>query len=154
MAEKLTVRHAAETDLDKLAGFLASLFAIEKDFTADIKKIKSGLSGVIQGGGGMVFVAELGKRPIGMASAQTVISTAAGGVSILVEDVFISEDFRNIGAGKMLMEHIKNWGKTKGAVRMQLVTDKSNTSAIWFYKKLGWNESNMTGMYYYMNKNN
>jgi GNAT superfamily N-acetyltransferase len=85
-----------------------------------------------------------------MATAQAVISTSAGGLSLLVEDVFVLEGYRKKGVGKGLLEVIKMWGAKKGALRMQLVADRKNRGAVEFYKKLGWNETEMKGMYYYL----
>jgi GNAT superfamily N-acetyltransferase len=145
-----TVRTAVPDDLESLIGFVISLFSIEKDFMIDCGKIEAGLMELIYCGNGEVFVVEKDGESIGMASAQRLISTAAGGVSILVEDVYIKEEFRGIGAGKILMEFIESWGIQNGALRMQLVADRNNKGALEFYRRLGWNDGNMSGLYRYL----
>jgi GNAT superfamily N-acetyltransferase len=148
MLENLTIRPAGISDLKVLSGFLAQLFSLEKEFISNTENYENGLMKIICGGRGEVFVAEINGKPVGMASAQIAVSTSAGGISLLVEDVFISEEYREKGIGSALMENIKSWGKRLGAVRMQLVADRNNETAIKFYLKLGWKKSNMAAMYY------
>jgi GNAT superfamily N-acetyltransferase len=123
---------------------------VEKDFISNTKNYENGLMEIITGGTGEVFVAEIDKKAVGMVSAQTVVSTSAGGISLLVEDVFICAEYRGKGIGSALIENVQTWGKKLGAVRMQLVADKNNETAIKFYLKLGWKKSNLEGMYYHM----
>jgi GNAT superfamily N-acetyltransferase len=149
MAENITIRRARLHDLHRLTELLKNLFAIEKALKTGVEKYEAGLKELICGGTGAVFVAEIGGKTAGMATAQAVISTSAGGMSLLVEDVFVVEGFRKKGIGKGLLEVIKMWGAKKGALRMQLVADRKNKGAVEFYKKLGWKKTEMTGMYYY-----
>jgi GNAT superfamily N-acetyltransferase len=150
MAENIIIRRARLYDLHRLTEMLKQLFAIEKDLKTGVEKYEAGLTELICGDTGAVFVAEIDGKTAGMATAQAVISTSAGGLSLLVEDVFVLEGYRKKGVGKGLLEVIKMWGAKKGALRMQLVADRKNRGAVEFYKKLGWNETEMKGMYYYL----
>ena len=136
-------------DMSVLVDFIEALFSVEKDFQTNRENHENGLLELICGGRGAVFLAEQNGTPAGMATAQIVISTSAGGASLLVEDVFVAKEHRGKGAGKKLMEEVKKWGAKNGALRMQLVADKNSVDAIGFYKKLGWKESSMTGLYYH-----
>ena len=73
-----------------------------------------------------------------MVSAQLVISTAMGAPSAWIEDMVIREQFRGQGVGKALLEKAKDWAKTKGAKRVQLIADADNAAALNFYKHLEW----------------
>ena len=149
MDAKLSVRRAKMADMSVLVDFIEALFSVEKDFQTNRENHENGLLELICGGRGAVFLAEFNGAAAGMATAQIVISTSVGGVSLLVEDVFVSEEYRGRGAGQRLMEEVKKWGLKNGALRMQLVADKNSMDAIGFYKKHGWKESNMTGLYYH-----
>ena len=138
--------------MDTLAGYLEKLFLIEKDLKTQRKKIELGLIELICGRSGEVFVAEVNGHTAGMGTGQLVVSTSTGGSSLLVEDVFVEEEYRGQGVGIMIMEALSSWGTLKGALRMQLVADKNNTAALKFYKKMGWKESNKTGMYHHLKR--
>ncbi len=73
-----------------------------------------------------------------MVSAQLVISTAMGAPSAWIEDMVVLGQFRGQGVGTALLEKAKEWAKSKGAKRIQLVADADNTSALDFYKNLDW----------------
>ena len=75
---------------------------------------------------------------IGMASAQLVISTAQGALSVWVEDMVVDLQYQDRGIGKQLLNRIEEWATTKGATRMQLLVDNENSSAIGYYSHLGW----------------
>ncbi|MBN2753943.1 MAG: GNAT family N-acetyltransferase [Candidatus Goldbacteria bacterium] len=148
MEYEFLVRRAGLSDMQVLVDFVEALFLIEKNFRTGRKNHENGLLEIICGGRGAVFLAECNGKAAGMATAQIVISTSAGGVSLLVEDVFVAEQYRGKGAGRLLMDEVKRWGLKNGALRMQLVADKTNKYVIDFYKKLGWEESIMMGLYY------
>ena len=58
---------------------------------------------------------------IGMATGQLVVSSAAGAYSVLVEDVVVRREFRNMGAGnRFFLDELESWGISKGAQRTQL----------------------------------
>ena len=145
----MSVRPAKLSDLDILVKYLELLFSIEKEFITQKGKIELGLIELICGYSGIVMVVEEQGEVAGMATGQIVVSTSAGGSSLLVEDVFVAEKFRGRGAGSLLLDALKSWGACKGISRMQLVADRNNQPAIEFYRKLGWKGSNLTAMYYH-----
>jgi GNAT superfamily N-acetyltransferase len=146
----LDIRRAGFKDVRTMAEFLAALFKIETDFKVDIRKHEYGLFKMIRDyPQRIIFVAVMNRELVGMITGQIVISTASGCKSILVEDVFVKEEFRRQGIGKKLLETMKEWAASNGALRMQLVVDTPNNQAIDFYKKHGWTQSQMQAMYYY-----
>jgi GNAT superfamily N-acetyltransferase len=78
-----------------------------------------------------------------MGSAQLVISTAEGAPSAWIEDIVVHPAYRRRGIGKLLLEHLLAWAKTRGATRAQLVADKDNTGAELFYNGLGWHATRL-----------
>jgi len=64
-----------------------------------------------QSGHTLLLVAESGGTIVGMATCQTLISTAEGGRVGLVEDVVVAGEFRGQGIGSLLLEHLTNWAK-------------------------------------------
>ncbi|MEN6376263.1 MAG: GNAT family N-acetyltransferase [Smithella sp.] len=141
-------RKAKEQDINALSGLLMALFSIETDFAVDPQKQKAGLALFFNSGEEKaIFVAENKGVLVGMVTCQMVISTATGGYSILIEDLYVLERFRHRGIGTALIQMAQKWGDGKGALRIQLLADKRNKAAHIFYRMLGFQASRMNGLY-------
>jgi ribosomal protein S18 acetylase RimI-like enzyme len=134
------IRNARRTDIDVMVSLLGELFSIETDFSIDKARQRRGLKLMLDGclKHRCIKVAEVEGQVIGMCTAQTLISTAEGGIVALVEDVVIALQFRGQGIGRKLMESIEDWARSRGAARIQLLADRTNFSALDFYDKIGW----------------
>jgi ribosomal protein S18 acetylase RimI-like enzyme len=147
MNNNITIRKAEEHDIDTMCLLLAGLFAIETDFETDVQKQRNALNLLIMDDDKAVFVAMSDQSIIGMITGQLVVSTAAGGYSVLLEDLFVMPEYRGKGIASMLIRYLLSWGKAKGAVRIQLVADENNSAALELYKKTGFSVSSMRGLY-------
>ena len=135
---KVRMRSAEPADLDSLVSLLAALFSIEEDFVFDESKQRRGLSLMLENERGCVLVAEAEGLVIGMCSGQLLVSTAEGGLSLLIEDVVVDERWRGRGVGRLLMAAISDWAKANKVSRLQLLADRNNVPALDFYRSLGW----------------
>lgn len=141
---RILIRKAALDDIDVLCTMIMDLFMIEDDFSPDINKQRVGLDMLINGGPcSVMLIAEVKSEIAGMVNLQRIISTAAGGYSVLLEDLYVKPEFRKKGMGRMLIDHAVQWGKQCGALRVQLAADIRNKPAISFYLKESFNASNM-----------
>jgi len=129
-----------------MCNMLAGLFSIETCFAADHEKQTAGLELLLSGRNSIAFIADNG-HAAGMITGQLVASTAAGGYSVLIEDLFVMPEFREQGIASMLIAHLISWAKEAGAVRAQLVADVMNAPAIALYNKLGFGTGRMIGIY-------
>lgn len=107
------------------------------------KKQKRGIRLVIESDRGAIFIAKYGDKIVGMCSVQLVISSAMGGFSSLIEDMIVISDYRGKGVGRILLNQAIEWAKRNGALRHQLLADKTNRDALEFYDKLGWEKTRM-----------
>ena len=138
------IRKAEIKDVEAMSSLLYQLFSIEEDFTFDEIKQKRGLELLIRSTESSVaFVAELEGKVLGMLTAQTNISTAEGKKAAVLEDMIIDKNYRKQGIGKKLMQAMELWAKEQGISRLQLLADKTNSPALLYYKKLGWNTTKM-----------
>ncbi len=136
----MIVRNGTREDVDALVVLLKELFSVEADFTFDPEKQRHGMQLLLDGCGKhrCIRVAEANRCVIGMATIQTLISTAEGGAVGLVEDVVVRKEWRGKGVGSELLRSIVDWAEKRGLLRLQLLADKNNISAINFYKKRQW----------------
>ena len=135
---QVKIRLAAASDIEALTSLLQILFSIEEDFFFNKPLQRRGLELMLTNERCCVLVADVNGQAVGMCSGQLTISTAEGGPALLVEDMVVHEDYRRQGIGQRLMAEVAEWGKTKGVSRLQLLADRNNALGLEFYKKLGW----------------
>ena len=143
---EVTVRPARISDLPALVELLCELFSIETDFAVRPDRHARGLRlllGAVRRGRAYVAVAESQDQVVGIATVQTVVSTAEGARSGWIEDVVVREDLRGAGVGTALMADIARWARDNGLVRLQLLADRRNRPALTFYDRLAFQTTNM-----------
>lgn len=140
-------RPAQISDIPTIAGLIASLFAVEKDFSADTTRQVAALKLMLAREDILLWVAEEvldgDSQLVGFCSVQTLISTAEGGPVGLVEDVVVADSWRGAGIGRRLLEGAEAWARRRGCTRLQLLADQGNAQALDFYRHLGWQETRM-----------
>lgn len=138
------IRRADHDDIPSLISLLGVLFSIEADFTIDEAKQRSGLEMMLGNPENRcVMVAEVNGKVVGICTAQLLVSTAEGGLSALIEDLVVDNGFRGRGIGKGLLLSVESWAVEKGARRLELRADRSNTAALAFYEKMNWQHTSL-----------
>jgi GNAT superfamily N-acetyltransferase len=61
-----------------------------------------------------------------------------------LENMFVLEEYRNIGIGKKLVEEFIQWCKHQNVERTFVIATSKNTSAIEFYSREGFQDSSVT----------
>jgi N-acetylglutamate synthase-like GNAT family acetyltransferase len=134
------IRNARVNDLDAMTALLGELFSIEADFAVDERRQRRGLDMMVNNcrKTSCVKVAEADGKVVGMCTIQILISTAEGGMVGLVEDMVVASNLRGQGVGRQLMENIEDWAKRQKVIRLQLLADRTNFSALDFYSEMSW----------------
>ena len=149
--QMISVREADQADLNEVCNMLAELFSIEDDFRPDYEKQKTALEILIdKKTGSIILVAESDGYIAGMVNLQKIVSTASGGYSILLEDLYVKPEYRKTGIGGMLVGKAEEWGRSESALRIQLAADGRNRRAVSFYSYAGFGKSNMILHYKYL----
>lgn len=144
----IRISEAMTRDIPELVELIHQLFVLETDFQIDQKNQINGLNMLLNRNDRCVIIkASTDEKLIGMVTGQLVISTSAGGFSILIEDMIVLPDYRDQGVGHSLLLRLEEWGKNHSASRAQLVADRRNTPAQIFYEKMGFSKSAMEGWY-------
>ncbi|HEX5710511.1 MAG TPA: GNAT family N-acetyltransferase [Sulfuricurvum sp.] len=143
----MKIRCACSDDITAMTNLLSELFAIEDDFSMDVEKQSRGLMLLLDTPSAIVLVAQESDCVIGMASIQTLISTAVGEYVGLIEDVVVNEEYRGRGIGKLLLKALITESEKRGLKRLALGADHRNYNALAFYKKQGFTTSHMGLMY-------
>jgi GNAT superfamily N-acetyltransferase len=141
-----TIRPARISDLPDLVDLLCQLFTIETDFSLDPARHARGLRLLLRHarrGTAAVLVAQVDDEVVGMATVQTVISTAEGSRSGWIEDVVVREGWRRSGIGSLLMDQVEAWARGAGVTRLQLLADERNRPALDFYNRRDFDRTHM-----------
>lgn len=134
----IIVENARMDDIPQLCELLASLFQQEIEFQPDIARQKMGLEEIIEDEDvGSILVLREGSRVLGMVNVLYTVSTACGGRVGLVEDLIVRPGVRNRGWGSLLIQEAVKQAIAVGCLRLTVLTDRTNHSAIRFYERHG-----------------
>jgi GNAT superfamily N-acetyltransferase len=141
----IMIRQARPEDIPGMCDLLTELFSIEADFVPDLEKQAHGLSALIAEPPGkvLILVAVIDGMVVGMATVQTLISTAEGGRVGFIEDVIVDGMFRSRGIGTLLLEGLVTWSERSGLKRLQLLADRENNPALDFYASRNWGSTRL-----------
>jgi len=143
----LIIENATINDVPELCGLLTILFTQEEEFKPDFEKQAAGLQKIIENpSAGCIIKAVKNGRIIGMVNLLFTISTFTGGRVAILEDMVVLPDQRGSGTGAKILQAAKEKVKEEGCTRITLLTDGSNTGAQKFYKKHGFEQSDMVAM--------
>ena len=135
---------ATLAEIDELVHLLNVLFTQDIEFEPDYKKQKAGLEQIISNPSiGEILVMKIDGKVVGMVSLLYSISTALGGKVAILEDMVMSKDFRGKGLGKELLNEAIAFAQKRGCLRLTLLTDYDNETAIRFYQSAGFSLSKM-----------
>jgi GNAT superfamily N-acetyltransferase len=146
---EVIIRAARTGDISRMCCLLNELFSLESDFEPDVVKQAKGLGMLVtdSSGSSLVLVAvDKEGSVVGMATIQTLISTAEGGRVGLVEDVIVDSQCRCRGVGTMLLARIIDWARENKVTRLQLLADRINHVAVDFYRSRGWSATSLNCM--------
>src|SRR6266852_9560671 len=147
VSEKVVIEPATEADLDELSEMLGGLFAQESDFRPDKEKQLRGLRLIFeQPSRGRVFVLRRDGVIVGMINLLFTISTAEGGLVMLLEDLVVHKQYQGHGYGAKLLNHAIEFAKKKNFLRITLLTDRPENVAQEFFRRHGFVESSMIPM--------
>ena len=149
------IRNATGRDISAMTALLGELFRLEPDFPIRPELQARGLRLLLAAtrtGNACVKVAvdPASGRVVGMATVQTVISTAEGAPSGWVEDVVVTETWRGYGVGGRLLDALMTWAVKHGVTRLQLLADRQNRFALKFYAAHGWRHTRMMPLRRYL----
>jgi len=144
---KPRIEPATIEDLPQLVELLVALFSEEADFDPNKAKQEHGLRMILeQPNRGRIFVLRTDHQVIGMVNLLFTISTAEGGLVVLMEDVIVHPQHRRQGYGGMLLKHAIHFARDKHFRRITLLTDRISAQSQAFFANHGFAFSSMIPM--------
>lgn len=141
------IEPAVLDDLPELVEILLDLMNSGLDFIPNPEKHEKALRLILeQPSRGRIFVLRAEGKIVGMINLSFTISTAEGAFVAQMEDVIIRPEHRGIGYGSMLLNHVLDFCAKKDFKRITLLTDKISAESQKFFRKHGFDYSNMIPM--------
>lgn len=131
------IRQAAKEDMEEVHKLICELATFENEPDA-VQITKDTLIELGTGTNALFtcFVAESNSQVVGTAIVYFRFSTWEGR-SLHLEDLIVSESYRNLGIGKALYNQVMKHASAEKVNRVEWVVLDWNTNAIDFYKKSG-----------------
>lgn len=140
-------------DIEILSKLLNELFSLEKEFIPNETLQKKALETIINDEKiGNILVCTYENRVVAMVNLLYSFSTALGSRVVILEDMIVSNEYRDKNIGSKLLEFAKEFAKSKGIERITLLTDDDNFKAHNFYEKNGFKKSSMIAFRTFLNK--
>jgi GNAT superfamily N-acetyltransferase len=129
--------HARPEDL----GDLADLIAGFRDWWGKAEpadaSIRATVAQLLDDPATEFFLARDGDRAVGFAQVRYRLSVWTGADDCWLEDLFVMEDARGGGHGRLLVEAAVEAARVRGCKRIELDVNEQNSDAIRFYESLG-----------------
>lgn len=134
----LTIRAAAESDVDLIFGALAGI----AETVGERHKLKSSPEDLRRYGFGDspafgCLIAEIERRFAGCCLYFPSFSTWMGKPGAYVQDFYVAEEFRGQGVGEGLLRRLASVTRARGGGYIRLAVDKQNLRAQAFYRRCG-----------------
>jgi len=135
---KLKVRDAGPEDAELILSLITELARYEESEHHVVATHESILKSLFSmDATANALICSLDDKPIGYAVYFYNYSTWLGKNGLYLEDLYISQDQRNCGAGKFLLKHLAQLAVEKGCGRFEWCVLDWNEPAIKFYEKIG-----------------
>ncbi|TKF01294.1 GNAT family N-acetyltransferase [Vibrio kanaloae] len=134
----LNIKEATIEDSALILRFVKELASYEKaehEVLATETDIKNSLFG--ENSSTNAVICSINNEPVGFAVYFFNYSTWLGKNGLYLEDLYVSPDYRSVGAGKALLKHLANIAVSKQCGRFEWSVLDWNEPAIKFYQSIG-----------------
>ncbi|MHC1721666.1 MAG: GNAT family N-acetyltransferase [Aminipila sp.] len=94
-----------------------------------------------------LLLIEKEQQVIGFANLMFIFSIWSHGKALILDDLYIKEEFRGNGIGRFVMQSLETYAREQGCKRLQFQSEYTNSEAHKFYNKLGYVSESM---YFYV----
>lgn len=137
MNDKITIREAQETEITLIQELVKEMATYERrpeDMTGTQEELRYWL---FERKIATILLMEYEGTPIGYAIYYPIFGSFAAHANVHLEDLYIREEYRKRGLGRVFFEAIAGRAKEEGYAKMEWSCLDWNTPSIGFYEKIG-----------------
>ena len=139
--EKLVIKEAKFSDLNTIRGLLQDLSSIfEKTEGIDINFAIKNFSSCLRNPNSYIFVAFHDGNPIGLVNFSVRNTLMHKGLSAIIDELIVKDEFHNQGIGKELICNVVAKCKDLNCCEIEVSAECDDTPAIDFYKNCGFKQ--------------
>lgn len=143
----MQIHRTTLNDLDAVTA-LFDAYRIFYRKTSELQAARGFLQARLQNQEAVIFLATVEDTPAGFTLLYPLYSSVNMGKLWLLNDLYVDPNFRQQGIGAALLTQARDFGKASGAVRLELATEITNTTAQSVYEGLGWIRDDQFYHYY------
>lgn len=129
---ELNIRNVKTTDFESIHHFVNGLEATE----FETKSLRDAFIQNINNPDFIYLIAEIDSQPIGYLSCHSQRLLHHGGQTIgEIQELYVKPEFRNIGVGKQLIDHLKALVKQKGIIQLEVTSNNKRVETHRFYER-------------------
>jgi pimeloyl-ACP methyl ester carboxylesterase/ribosomal protein S18 acetylase RimI-like enzyme len=133
---KTEIREAAENDIEPILDFMKSYYEFDHlDYSRE--KLRATLQEFINSSSGSLFIIHSTGKPIGYFCLAFGYSLELHGKDCFLDEIFISQEYRQKGVGSQVMKFIEDYLKRKNFKSIHLIVFKRNIKAQQYYLRNG-----------------
>jgi (aminoalkyl)phosphonate N-acetyltransferase len=133
MNQKIIIRNAKKSDVIQVYSFITILENENFDYNSFQKIFETNL----QNPDYAYFVATLNNNIVGFASFHSQNLLHHCGRVGEIQELYVSNDYRNKGIARMLLNEIEKFAKLKEIKNLEVTSNKKRKENVIIYKKLG-----------------
>jgi len=137
MSGTITVSEAKPDDLDTVARLFDAYRMFYRQPT-DLAAARTFLSERFRRRDSVIFIAYRDGEPAGFTQLYPSLSSVSMAPIWILNDLFVNATARAHGVGRQLMDRAREFARASGAVRLELTTERNNTTAQALYRAAGY----------------
>lgn len=136
MKPMMTIRRAELADIDAVTSVFMEYLAFQSQ-THTRQVAQEFLHARLTQNQSVIYIAENGGVLVGMAQVYPVFSSVSLAPAWILNDLYVTESARGIGAGRALLQEVLDQAKVVGAAYVTLETGDDNVRAQQLYESEG-----------------
>lgn len=138
---KTEIREATENDIETILDFMKSYYEFDS-LDYDREKLRATIYDFFSIGAGSLFIIQSNDKPIGYFCLVFGYSLELHGKDCILDEIYISEEYRHKGVGSEVMKFIEDYLKKKDIKAIHLIVFQNNIAAQKYYLKNGFGTRN------------
>lgn len=147
--QEIMIKRAGIEDLDDILNLLTAYRKFYRISGENYKKLMAFISQRLEKGESVIFLAYDKNIAVGIAQLYANFTTLGLGKIWSLNDLFVAENVRSQGIGRLLIDSVMAFSKKDGAVRVDIKTEKTNIPAKALYEKYGFKKDEVFDQYSY-----